>query len=82
MAALWSGEKQYSYVIDEVVIVRERGMSMEQRRENARWIGKFDDDRLTLISCWPPNDNSHRIIVVGHAAGDRANDAQASSTAP
>lgn len=82
VATLWSGENQYSYVIDEVVIVRERGMSMEQRRENARWIGKFDDDRLTLISCWPPNDNSHRIIVVGHAVGDLVGEARAFSTVP
>ncbi len=66
MATVWSGDRRYVYKIDEKVILRERGMSMKKRRENAQWIGDFDDDRITLVSCWPRSSNSHRIIVVGH----------------
>jgi ABC-type sugar transport system ATPase subunit len=36
------------------------------RKANARWIEPFDDDRLTLVSCWPRDDNTYRIIVVGY----------------
>jgi len=45
-------------------IVREFGVSEEQRRENAGWIAPTDDERLTLITCWPYSGNSHRLIVV------------------
>lgn len=63
---LWSGEEQFVYSVSQVVIVPEKHASPEQRAKNARWIGPFDDDRLTLVSCWPRNDNTHRIIVVAH----------------
>jgi len=70
VATIWSGYARYDYKIDEVVILRERGMPMKTRLENAQWIGEFDDNRLTLVSCWPPRGNSHRIIVVGHFVGE------------
>jgi sortase (surface protein transpeptidase) len=22
------------------------------------------DDRLTIISCWPENNNTHRVVVI------------------
>lgn len=69
VAMLWSGDIRYDYEIAEVHIVPEQGAPMEQRRKNARWIGEFDDDRLTLVTCWPRGGNSHRIIAVGHLVG-------------
>lgn len=63
---LWSGGQQYTYQVDEVMILEERDAPSEQRRANAQWIEPFDDDRLTLVSCWPENDNSHRVVVVAH----------------
>ncbi len=71
VATVWSGGKQYDYEIDEVFIVPERDATYEQRLENARWIGEFDDNRLTLVTCWPRDGNSHRIIAVGHFMDDR-----------
>jgi sortase (surface protein transpeptidase) len=55
--------------VDKVMIVPEKYATMDQRKENAQWIGAFDDDRLTLVSCWPRDDNTHRIIVVAHVKG-------------
>jgi sortase A len=69
-AIVWSGNRQYRYLIDKVMIVPEKHASPEQRAENARWIEPFDDDRLTLVSCWPRNDNTHRIIVVAYRQKD------------
>lgn len=63
-ALLWANGDTYRYLIDKVMIVPEKYATQEQREENAAWIGDFDDDRLTLVSCWPRDDNSHRIIVV------------------
>lgn len=63
---VWVGTRRYDYQVDQVVVVPDKSISEEQRLENARWIGDFDDDRLTLVSCWPRNNNTHRIIVVAH----------------
>jgi len=65
-----SGDVRYTYKIDKVMIVPEKRATDEQRRENAEWIAPFDDDRLTLVSCWPRDDNTHRIIVVGYRTGE------------
>ena len=70
VATIWSGNTRYNYAIDKVVIVPDRHATEEQRRDNAGWISQFGDDRLTLVSCWPRDDNSHRIIVVGHYVGN------------
>lgn len=61
---LISGKREFTYVVDEVIIVPEKYASDEQRRENVSYIQQTPDDRLTLVSCWPRNDNTHRIIVI------------------
>ena len=70
VATIWSGGKRYDYEIEEVFIVPERDATYEQRLENAKWIGEFDDNRVTLVTCWPRDDNSHRIIAIGHLVGE------------
>lgn len=64
---VWAGSQSFPYEVDKVMIVPEKYASAEQRKDNASWIGPFADDRLTLVSCWPRDDNTHRIIVVAHA---------------
>lgn len=64
---VWSGDQSFEYQVDNVLIVPEKYASLEQRKDNAKWIGPFTDNRLTLVSCWPRDDNTHRIIVVAHA---------------
>lgn len=64
IAQLYVGERLYEYVIDDVLIVPEKYASPEQRKMNAAWIAPTTEERLTLVSCWPRDDNSHRIIVV------------------
>ncbi|MBX3053594.1 MAG: sortase [Caldilineaceae bacterium] len=64
IAKVWAGGKEFDYRVEEVLILPETGAPIEQRRENARWIQPFDDERLTLVSCWPETGNSHRVVVV------------------
>lgn len=78
-AIIWYGSRKYTYTVERVMIVPEKYASQEQRTQNAAWIGPFDDDRLTLVSCWPRDDNSHRIIVVAHPA-EANQDSQASAS--
>jgi sortase A len=66
---VWSGSRSFEYQVDKVMIVPEKYASLAQRKDNAKWIGAFDDNRLTLVSCWPRDDNTHRIIVVAHTKG-------------
>ncbi len=66
-AILSTEEGTHRYLVDKVMIVPEKYTTQEQREANAAWIGHFEDDRLTLVSCWPRDDNSHRIIVVAYA---------------
>lgn len=64
VAYLWAGGQRYAYQVEEVLILEDKFVSEQQRRDNARWIQEFGDDRLTLVSCWPEDDNTHRVVVV------------------
>ena len=59
-----AGERTFQYVVAQVMKLRERNMPMAQRQENARWIMPSSDERLTLVTCWPPENNTYRLIVV------------------
>ncbi len=60
-----SGESQSRrYTVSEVLILPERDQPLEIRLQNAHYIQPTTDERLTLISCWPYNDNSHRVVGV------------------
>ena len=45
-------------------IVKDKGEPEAVRRANAKWIGPFNEERLTLVTCWPYNNNTHRLIVI------------------
>jgi sortase A len=61
---LYVGEMVYHYVVTEKHLLEEKGMSEEVRRSNAQWIAPTDDERLTLVTCWPYTSNTHRLIIV------------------
>jgi len=61
---LYVGQTVYRYVVTEKYILKEKGMPPEVRQENARWIAPTDDERLTLVTCWPYTNNTHRVVVV------------------
>lgn len=66
---LYAGERAFRYVVQLKMIVKEKGEPPAVRQENARWIGPFPDERLTLVTCWPYASNTHRVIVVARPAG-------------
>ncbi len=61
---LGAGDRQVTYRVEEVKILREKGQPLEVRTANAQYIQAMDDDRLTLVSCWPETNNTHRVIVI------------------
>lgn len=52
------------YRVEEVHILPEKGQPMEVRQRNLEWVLPTRDERLTLVTCWPPHTNTHRLIVV------------------
>lgn len=61
---VYGGNLRYTYIVVNVMILPERNVDMATRSENARWILPSNDERLTLITCWPAESNTHRLIVV------------------
>ncbi len=61
---VFAGGTEYAYAVDEVLILPEKHASDQQRKANAKYIQETTDDRLTLVSCWPRDDNTHRIVVI------------------
>ncbi|MBI4928209.1 MAG: sortase [Anaerolineae bacterium] len=62
--SLFVGDSELSYVVEEVQKLQEKDTSVQQMLENARWIAPTGDERLTLVTCWPPFQSTHRLIVV------------------
>lgn len=65
-----AGGVKYRYAVEDVLIVPEKYATAAQRAANLRYIEPTDDDRLTLVSCWPRNDNTHRIIVIARPSAN------------
>jgi sortase A len=61
---MFDEDHEYKYRITTKEILPERGQPIEVRLENAQWIAPTEDERITLITCWPYTDNSHRLVVV------------------
>jgi sortase A len=61
---VYSGERIYTYVVAQSMILKERGASLAEREANGYWILPSTDERLTLVTCWPPENNTHRLLVV------------------
>jgi len=61
---LYVDDAVYRYYVEQKLIVKEKGEPVEVRRQNAEWIAPTNDVRLTLVTCWPYTNNTHRVIVV------------------
>ena len=65
---VYASDVLHVYYVTDVMILPDKGMPLEVRRENARWIEPTEDERVTLVTCWPYNNNTHRVIVVAKPA--------------
>ncbi len=65
---VFADDKVYRYAVAQKLLVKEAGATFEQRLQNAQWIAPTNDGRLTLVSCWPYSNNTHRVIIVAKPA--------------
>lgn len=61
---VYSGNSKMEFVVSNRMILAERFQPAEVRLDNARWLARTDDVRLTLVTCWPKESNTHRLIIV------------------
>jgi sortase A len=61
---MYSGNTEFAYQVALTLILPERFQPLDVRLANARWIEPSNDERLTLVTCWPYASNTHRLIVV------------------
>lgn len=62
--SLFAGAQVEPYLVTEVLILPERDQPLEARLANAQYIQPTADERLTLITCWPYESNTHRVVVI------------------
>ncbi len=56
--------RQYTYTVVQWERFPEEGLSEAERRAHARYLAPTQDAILTLVTCWPYESNSHRVVVV------------------
>jgi LPXTG-site transpeptidase (sortase) family protein len=64
-----SGSHRYKIV--NRMILEEKYAPIEQRVQNAQWILPSLDERLTLVTCWPYESNTHRLVLVAKPLEER-----------
>ncbi|MBN1963591.1 MAG: sortase [Anaerolineae bacterium] len=64
------GGQTFTYTVAQIMVLAEAGRPAGERLANAQWIMPSDDERLTLVTCWPASGNSHRLIVVAVPGGE------------
>ena len=62
----------FAYEVQQQELLPESGQPISVRIENAKWIEATEDERLTLVSCWPYTTNAYRVIVIARPVGQPA----------
>jgi len=64
LVEVYSGQTVFTYKVSLIMLLPEKYQSLDERIKNASWIMPTTDERLTMVTCWPPDNNTHRLIVV------------------
>jgi sortase A len=67
---LYAGGRARCYAVGQVLILPEKGQPLEVRLANAQYLLPTEDERLTLITCWPYENNTHRTVVIAFPLTD------------
>jgi len=59
----------FVYEVQDQELLPETGQPIDVRISNAQWIEPTEDERLTLISCWPYTTNAYRVIIIARPVG-------------
>lgn len=67
---LYDREKAFTYQVIRHEYLLEAGQPLQTRVMNARWILPTDDERVTIVTCWPNIGNTHRLVVIAKPISD------------
>jgi sortase A len=59
------------YALTERHLLLERGQPLSVRLAHAQYIQPTPDQRLTLVTCWPPTNYSHRLVLIALPISDQ-----------
>jgi LPXTG-site transpeptidase (sortase) family protein len=62
---LQTGNQSWEYKVRNILLLPVIGASREQLNKYQKYLQPTQDARVTLISCWPPISNTHRVVVIG-----------------
>ena len=68
---LRAGRRELTYRVTERRLLLEKDQPINVRTQNAQYILPGGEDRLTLVTCWPPDNNTHRIIVIARPVAEK-----------
>lgn len=60
--------RQWEYKVERVALLQVVGVSEERANDYRKYIQPSQDARVTLISCYPPVSNTHRVVVIAKPA--------------
>lgn len=64
LVTLYTEKGQYIYVVTDLRLVKEEGVSEATKRQNARFMDPTPDATLTMITCYPYGVDDHRFIAI------------------
>jgi LPXTG-site transpeptidase (sortase) family protein len=64
-----AGSRHFFYAVGRVFAIPEREADTP---EAAAWIERGESERLTLITCWPPQSAAYRVVVVAQPTGEKS----------
>jgi LPXTG-site transpeptidase (sortase) family protein len=63
---IYGDHQVVTYEVIERKLLLEAGQSLSVRLQHAQYIEPTGDERLTLVTCWPPRGNAYRLILIAH----------------
>lgn len=67
---LQTGSQRWEFEVRNILLLPIFGASREQLKTYEQYLQPTHDARVTLISCWPPISNTHRVVVIAHRVSD------------
>jgi sortase A len=61
---VYASSMERVYRVEQKLVLKELGQPLDVIKANAQYIEPTTDERLTLVTCWPPTGNSYRLIIV------------------
>lgn len=61
---LQTENKRWAYEVRYVLLLPILNVSAEQIKSYQQYLDPTADARVTIISCWPPQSNTHRVVVI------------------